>query len=140
MDESIQIFLNSILNEHTNMDNMKSRTKEWFTKNNKPENQSIFEHNITKAIRLIYQEMLLVKDFKMKFQKCYEKPGNDYIELSKNISNFTIWMSDENMIDYSNCIFILEDIIDTFPIKDMETLFDILENSLKSQLSKSIVN
>ena len=48
-------------------------------------------------------------------------------------------MSDENMIDYSNCIFILEDIIDTFPIKDMEILFDILENSLKSQLSKSIV-
>lgn len=43
------------------------------------------------------------------------------------------------MIDYSNCIFILEDIIDTFPIKDMETLFDILENSLKSQLNKSIV-
>jgi len=43
------------------------------------------------------------------------------------------------MIDYSNCIFILEDIIDTFPIKDMEALFDILENSLKSQLTKSIV-
>jgi len=49
-------------------------------------------------------------------------------------------MSDENIIvDYSNCIVILEDIIDTFPIKDMENLFDILENSLKSQLTKSIV-
>ncbi len=49
-------------------------------------------------------------------------------------------MSDENIIvDYSNCIIILEDIIDSFPIKDMEILFDILENSLKSQLTKSIV-
>lgn len=66
MDNSIQNFFDSILNEYTNMENMKSKTKEWFNKNNKPENQSIFEHNVTKAIRLIYQEMLLVKDFKMK--------------------------------------------------------------------------
>jgi hypothetical protein len=49
-------------------------------------------------------------------------------------------MSDEDMIDYSNCLFILEDIIDTFPIKDMEILFDIIEKNLKAQFSKSIVN
>lgn len=43
------------------------------------------------------------------------------------------------MIDYSNCLYILEDIFETFPIKDMELLFDIIENNLKAQLSKSIV-
>lgn len=48
-------------------------------------------------------------------------------------------MSDEEMFDYSNCLFILEDIFETFPIKYMEALFDILETSLKAQLSKSIV-
>lgn len=67
MDYSINNFFNSIFKDYTNLESMKLKTKEWFNKYHKPENQAIFEHNVTKAIRLIYQEMLLVKDFKMKF-------------------------------------------------------------------------
>lgn len=42
------------------------------------------------------------------------------------------------MMDYLSSLLILEDIIETFPIKDMELLFDIIENNQKSQLSKSV--
>jgi hypothetical protein len=66
MDNSIHNFFNSIFDDYSNLGSMKTNTKEWYTKNHKLENQALFEHNVTKAIRLIYQEMLLVKDFKMK--------------------------------------------------------------------------
>lgn len=42
------------------------------------------------------------------------------------------------MMDYLSSLYILEDIIETFPIKDMEILFDIIEKNLKSQLNKSV--
>jgi hypothetical protein len=42
------------------------------------------------------------------------------------------------MMDYLSSLYILEDIIETFPIKDMELLFDIIEKNLKSQMSKSV--
>ncbi len=67
MDNTIYNYFNIIFYEYKSLEGMKTKTKEWFTKNHNQENQAIFEHNVTKAIRLIYQEMLLVKDFKMKF-------------------------------------------------------------------------
>jgi len=61
MMDYILNFSSSIFIEYSSIENMKTKTKEWFTKNHKPEMQAIFEHNLTKTIRLIYQEMLLVK-------------------------------------------------------------------------------
>jgi hypothetical protein len=49
-----------------------------------------------------------------------------------------IWMSDEEIIDYSSFLVIVEDILDTFPIKDLELLFDILEKNLKTKSYVSI--
>ncbi len=67
MDISIHYFFNSILKEYSNLDIMKLKTKDWYSKNYKSDTHTMFEYYVTKSIRLIYQEMLLVKDFKMKF-------------------------------------------------------------------------
>jgi len=67
MDNSIHNFFNSVLKDYTDFENLKLKTKEWYSKNYKSEMQEKFEYYITKSIRLIYQELLLVKDFKMKF-------------------------------------------------------------------------
>jgi hypothetical protein len=73
MDNAIFNFFEGILKEFKNLDNMISKTNEWYKKNYKQESESIFIHNMTKAIRLIYQEMLLVKDYKMKFLEMLSK-------------------------------------------------------------------
>lgn len=42
-----------------------------------------------------------------------------------------IWLSDEEIIEYSSFLVIIEDILETFPIKTVEVIFDILEQNLK---------
>ena len=46
---------------------------------------------------------------------------------------FLVWMSDNDLIDYSSYLVIVEDIIDTFPIKDLEKVFIILEKNLNTK-------
>jgi THO complex subunit 1 len=46
---------------------------------------------------------------------------------------FIISISDENIIDYSNFLVIVEDILDTCPIQDVENIFNLLEMNLKSK-------
>ncbi len=47
--------------------------------------------------------------------------------------SFLVWMTDKDMIDYSSYLVIVEDIMDTFPIKDLERVFEILEKNLKTK-------
>jgi THO complex subunit 1 len=42
-------------------------------------------------------------------------------------------MSDHEILDYSSFLVIVEDILETFPIKDLEGLFDKIESNLKSK-------
>lgn len=65
---------------------------------------------------------------------------NENLSLSLNLAKFIIYLSEEKIMDYYSSLYILEDIIETFPIKDMELLFDIIEKNLKSQQSKSVRN
>lgn len=58
---AIYNFVSDLLKEYSNLDAMMTKMKDWYSKNFKAETQTIFVHNMTKAIRLIYQEMLLVK-------------------------------------------------------------------------------
>lgn len=54
------------------------------------------------------------------------------------MTKLVIWLSEMEIIDYySSCLIIIEDIIETFPIKDAESLFDILEANLKSKAQVS---
>jgi THO complex subunit 1 len=46
---------------------------------------------------------------------------------------FIIALSDEDIIDYSSFLVIVEDILDTCPILDVEDLFNLLEANLKSK-------
>jgi hypothetical protein len=42
-------------------------------------------------------------------------------------------MSDEQIIDYYSFLVIIEDILETFPIKNLEVIFDIIESNLKNK-------
>lgn len=64
MDNGTHTFFSGILRDYKNLDKMMSKTKEWFSKNFKADTQALIIHNVTKSIRLIYQEMLLVKVLK----------------------------------------------------------------------------
>ncbi len=47
-------------------------------------------------------------------------------------------MSEENILDYTSLLVIMEDILETFPIKDIEEVFYLLENTLKTQSQVTI--
>ena len=64
MDNGTHTFFSGILRDYKNLDKMMLKTKEWFSKNFKTDTQALIIHNVTKSIRLIYQEMLLVKVLK----------------------------------------------------------------------------
>lgn len=47
--------------------------------------------------------------------------------------NFLILLNFEQILDNSSYLIILEDILETLPIKDIENLFSIIEENLKSK-------
>ena len=59
--------------------------------------------------------------------------SNEYIQYGVNTSNLIIWMSDQEIIDYSSYLVIVEDILETFPIKDLEIIFDIVEDNINTK-------
>ena len=59
MDNSIYYFFENLLQE-TNLDTIKEKMREWFN-GKKPLSKSTYD-NIIISIRIIYQEMLLVKN------------------------------------------------------------------------------
>ncbi len=48
---------------------------------------------------------------------------------------FVIRLSSMEIIDFSSFLVIVEDILETFPIKDVEALFDLLDAYLKMKPS-----
>lgn len=69
-----------------------------------------------------------------KVQKDSKEIEREYIEYGVSLTNLVIWLSEEEIIDPSNCLVILDDILETFPINDIEILFEIFVNKfLKSQ-------
>lgn len=65
-------------------------------------------------------------------------PSEEYLEFGINITNYLVWLSDEEIIEYSSFLVIIEDILETFPIKTVELIFDILESNLKKKPSVSV--
>lgn len=47
-------------------------------------------------------------------------------------------MSEEDMIDYSSFLVIMEDILETFPIQNLEEIFNIIEKNIKTKSYVSI--
>ena len=62
------------------------------------------------------------------FKIDYDNPMEEIIENR----------SDEEIIEYSSFLVIIEDILETFPIKTVELIFDILESNLKKKPSVSV--
>jgi hypothetical protein len=57
----------------------------------------------------------------------------DYIKFGINTVDTIIWMSDEQILDYTSFLIIIEDIIETFPIEHLENIFDKVEANFKSK-------
>lgn len=70
----------------------------------------------------------------------FAQSAEEYKEYGGNIMNLLVWMADEEIVDYSSFLVIVEDILETFPIKNLESLFDIFERNLTSKQYVKIIN
>lgn len=57
--------------------------------------------------------------------------SESYKIYSLSTLNLIIWMTDREIIDYTSFLVIVEDILETVPINDLEILFDRFESNLK---------
>ena len=50
----------------------------------------------------------------------------------------SIWLSEQNIIDFASSLILIEDIFETFPIKEIESLFELVSAFLKKVDQKII--
>jgi hypothetical protein len=49
------------------------------------------------------------------------------------MTKIIVWMSEEEILDYTSFLVIMEDVLETFPIRDLEQIFDLFEKNIKSK-------
>ena len=55
------------------------------------------------------------------------------------MTKYVIYLSEEGIIDYSAVLTMIEDILETYPIRELEIVFELFEGFLKSKPNVSII-
>lgn len=85
----------------------------------------------------------IVKSLRVEYQKLLKQSllsKSDIKGFTINYMDMVIKLSEVDLIDYSTCLYIIEDVFETFPINELETIFDLFEKNLRTKNSSQFQN